>query len=629
LAGGLVFAGGKKEPPKPTPKPQSTASQSQVATPQVTVPAATKRTNPYFDGDGGTGITLAVLEPTGVGLSAGEQWMLPLVQGSLTGDLAKYSGMTILDRQNLDKILAEQRLSASGDFSDEDYIRMGELVNARYILTGSITKTPSGYVLELAVSESETGIRKASYPPKPVSAITLENLAAVKEASANLLEQLGVSLTGRGKTELAETANTASINAETALSKAITAQKNGTVVEALAYYYQAVNYDSSLAEAASRLNVLQANVSSGNIGSDTRNDIRWRRDWVARLTEAEQYYANYTKETVPYYLVYSTNLQQGTIDYAKETVTISGCTINLLPNAAWFETIGRVINLVRDGLMKTGRTTEWGLDWPYKSIAQVSPFQNHPEQFTVDAELVNDQGVTIGKQRIPLQGGWAAETGVRGYLRLMPQVDKPTEVVFSNVNANLITDRLTIKIAGINGGDVEATAKTKRISILTEAEYSTLPEVIAGTDSRNIARLVSLFDINISGVLTRYRGDSKDIIIPGSIFGHPITAIGKEAFSGSHLTSVTIPDSVTSIGEKAFYYHRLTSVTIPASVTSIGHWAFECSLHYLSSVTILGNVTDTERYPFDGLLYQGPGMYTRKKRQGARTDWDHWTYTPK
>jgi hypothetical protein len=44
-----------------------------------------------------------------------------------------------------------------------------------------------------------------------------------------------------------------------------------------------------------------------------------------------------------------------------------------------------------------------------------------------------------------------------------------------------------------------------------------------------------------------------DVVIPPMLGGHPVTAIGKEAFymCGS-LTSVTIPDSVTSIGDAAF-----------------------------------------------------------------------------
>ncbi len=58
-----------------------------------------------------------------------------------------------------------------------------------------------------------------------------------------------------------------------------------------------------------------------------------------------------------------------------------------------------------------------------------------------------------------------------------------------------------------------------------------------------------------------------------------VTSIVKDAFYGSNIVSITIPDSVTSIGGRAFYNcSSLTSITIPDSVTSIGEYVFNgCS----------------------------------------------------
>ena len=71
-----------------------------------------------------------------------------------------------------------------------------------------------------------------------------------------------------------------------------------------------------------------------------------------------------------------------------------------------------------------------------------------------------------------------------------------------------------------------------------------------------------------------------------------VTLIGDYAFSGSGLTSITIPDSVTSIGYGAFSgCSSLTSVTIPDSVTSIGEWAFAyCG--GLKNITYTGTIAD-------------------------------------
>jgi hypothetical protein len=100
--------------------------------------------------------------------------------------------------------------------------------------------------------------------------------------------------------------------------------------------------------------------------------------------------------------------------------------------------------------------------------------------------------------------------------------------------------------------------------------------------------------------ITGYTGTGEVVIIPASINGTPVTAIGENAFLDNSLTSVTIPDSVTSIGDGAFSgCSRLTSVSIPAGVTSIGNLAFSgCSS--LTSVTIPASVTSIGLGAFSG-----------------------------
>jgi BspA type Leucine rich repeat region (6 copies) len=136
-----------------------------------------------------------------------------------------------------------------------------------------------------------------------------------------------------------------------------------------------------------------------------------------------------------------------------------------------------------------------------------------------------------------------------------------------------------------------------------------------------------------------------NVVIPTTINGYPVTAIGYAAFADLTLTTVTLPDSVTtigdeafaycfnltavtigngvnSIGEEAFEYTPVTSVTIPNSVTNIGQSAFEyCDS--LANVTIGNGVTffgpQTFAYCFDltnvtianGVISIGDAMFTR------------------
>jgi len=456
----ICWAGGNKDKDPQTIKEQAVSAVSALST-SPSLPTV------YWTGDGGKGIKIAVLEPTNKGLSQNERWMPSMVQSSITGDFQRFSAMIIIDRQNLEKILGEQKQSLSGNYSEADYISIGKLTNAKLILAGSITKTASAYMLELAVTDAESGERKASYPPKAVSPFALENLTAIKEATVELLKQLGVNLTEQGRKELISEANTAQILAETALAKGIAAQKQGTVVEALSYYIQAANYDTGLLEAANRMNTLTANISSGNIGADTRNDIAWRKEWVKCLQETETFFANTIKEPQPYYIVYSTDIQKGKVDYQKETIELI-VGLSFYPDYTWSDHINGVLTAVYNGLQATNRAQVWELNWPTETISTPSPFINQIKRLTstVTIEIINDDRKTIGRQTVKSPYGFEFKNTV-----VMPLLQWKGNVSFPAVDANLITDKLTIRIASIDGIVAENAARQKKISIMPETEW--------------------------------------------------------------------------------------------------------------------------------------------------------------
>lgn len=72
-----------------------------------------------------------------------------------------------------------------------------------------------------------------------------------------------------------------------------------------------------------------------------------------------------------------------------------------------------------------------------------------------------------------------------------------------------------------------------------------------------------------NGVLVRYTGDDKNIVIPEGV-----TMINQFAFGNNVLDSVVIPEGVTYIGENAFWGSNLTTIDFPSSMRIIDDSAF-------------------------------------------------------
>ncbi|MDR1143334.1 MAG: leucine-rich repeat domain-containing protein [Spirochaetaceae bacterium] len=479
--------------------------------------------------------------PESQGLADNEAYFPTMVQGVLVGDFTKFSAMKVLDRQNLEKVIAE---GESGYYADEtNFVQLGNVANVRYILNGALQKTGSGFSLQLKVTDAVSGESRAAYTGN-VPATELEDLSGVKKASAELLAQLGVSLTDEGKAILLGAASSSAVQAETALARGITAQRGGTVIEALSYYYEAAKFDPSLAEAASRSSVLSVDIQGGNIGQDIRNDIQRRAAWVKVLEEASVFF----KDHPPYEFIYDPALTAGRITYAGETAEISF-------EAKLIGTTGfRVIYDLNQGLGRTGRSRDWGIgvDSIYRAI---------PDQYEINAALINEGGETIGQ--------------TTGRLRANSSHDDLT-LRFSGVDVDKITDRLTVSIVSINGMDAKTAGERGYMSISAE-DFTALnpPPFEVGW---------MLGGINIVG----YTDHNRDLVIPSKISRWPVTSIGGRAFYGNPLNSVVIPDSVILIGSQAFYTNPLTSIVIPDSVIAIGSEAF-CG-NKLNSVVIPNSV---------------------------------------
>ena len=199
---------------------------------------------PLFEGDGGKYIRLAVFEPELRGADAADGWLPVYVQGLLHSTFRKYSAMTLIDRQNLNQIIAEQDLAAKGRFSESDFISLGNLTNAEYFLIGTVQKLPGGeFSVSLSVTGSGSGESRASFMGNG-TAEALKNGTLINEAVEDLLSQLGVKLTETGRRSLV-TGRYMAAQAEAGFARGLAAQESGAAVEALLNYSQAAAFDPS------------------------------------------------------------------------------------------------------------------------------------------------------------------------------------------------------------------------------------------------------------------------------------------------------------------------------------------------------------------------------------------------
>lgn len=104
------------------------------------------------------------------------------------------------------------------------------------------------------------------------------------------------------------------------------------------------------------------------------------------------------------------------------------------------------------------------------------------------------------------------------------------------------------------------------------------------------------FEIDEDGVLIRYRGFAKNVVIPDGV-----KSIGDDAFKDADfIESASIPSSVTNIGYRAFSgCAKINSITIPSSVIETGGGVFSyCSS--LTSVQLSNNLTTLSSELFYG-----------------------------
>ena len=181
----------------------------------------------------GKGLAIAVLPPE---LRGGEPWMKQSFQDNLTSLLAGYTDMTVLDRKNEDLIIAQQELSETGLYSEENAVEIGQMTNAQYVVVGSIQKLSASYECNFRVNETATNeIRSASISRHSLA--DMESGVAVRQIVQELFGGLGIQLTEEEQATLQKKTDVESTSI-TMLAKGAQAQAAEDYIQAVLYYNQ-------------------------------------------------------------------------------------------------------------------------------------------------------------------------------------------------------------------------------------------------------------------------------------------------------------------------------------------------------------------------------------------------------
>lgn len=200
----------------------------------------------------GKGLVIAITSPSLNNASKSDSWIPQYFQDSLTGKFVQFSKMTVLDRRNELLIKAEQELSESGYYSEDNAVQIGQLTNAQLVVVGNIQQISGNYEVNFRVNDATTNEIKASSNDR-YSLFDMQSGKAVNEIAQNLLEGLGIGLSAKEKAELAKVNQSENSSVQN-LAKGAAAEKSDDFMDALLFYIEAENGESTSKEAQNNIN---------------------------------------------------------------------------------------------------------------------------------------------------------------------------------------------------------------------------------------------------------------------------------------------------------------------------------------------------------------------------------------
>jgi TolB-like protein len=389
----VLWAGGKTDNSDRQPSNSITSSESANPTNQISssdINQLSRRQVSLYKGDGGKGIIIAVPTPSMRGRGTQDAWIPQFFQDVITGDLARFSAMTVLDRTNENLVITEQQLSESGFYSDDDFLDFGNITNAQYIVAGNIQNTNGTYTVTFRINDVRTNEVKSSYAGRYRLA-DIESGKAAKETVRELLIGMGIELTTEGEQLLIDKQDV-QVQATQQLARGMTSEKNGNIVEALAYLSEAAETNTTREEANRHILSFFGNISTLNIQERINYALIQEAKWKKIFEDLKIY----VKQNLPIF-IYDFSQIEDTIDTRSKKVTFKVSPgVKVIPN----RTALVVYKTILDNWFRI-RSLEENSEWAKNVHLPGGSLSFQPQnydlafQYSADINLYDDYGDRI------------------------------------------------------------------------------------------------------------------------------------------------------------------------------------------------------------------------------------------
>lgn len=398
--------------------------------------------NPYK----GKNLVIAVSLPKVLNTTPESASFPQYFQDSITGKLSKFSKMTVLDRKNESLIKAEQKLSETGYYSEENAAQIGQMTNAQLVVVRNIQQIAGSYEVNFRVNDVTTNEIKASVNNR-YSLIEMQNGKAVNEISQNLLEGLGIDLSDKEKAELSKV-NSVDNKSALNLAKGVVFQNSDEYIKALDSFSKVSGHFES--EAKNNITeILSSSIDTMNLQERITYYNSQKDKWNKIFLQLE----TYMNENVAY-VVYDFSYLEDKVDMVMENVHFSVKPgIKCVPNTVAMKVFSAVYNEWQE-IISDKNNAVWTRSVTQPHLGHTGEYFEFYYDFTITVGLFDNDGNLLVQNKISPQG-------IRGIRRLFGIVDSNliaksaeaylerveyNQIHFSPVKSDKIANGVNIKI---------------------------------------------------------------------------------------------------------------------------------------------------------------------------------------